>query len=150
MTGVRTQLQQRSVIISDFGLSSIVAEFNRTDYFQSCKPGAIRWADPQLVIDLINSNGGPLPRKNMTNDIYSMGCIILQARFGTQHRFKHHGSKYQQVATGLVPYHDKHDCAVQFVKPNWENPVIPDTVSRNLANLMVRCWDRDHRQRPKL
>ncbi|KIK13934.1 hypothetical protein PISMIDRAFT_688321 [Pisolithus microcarpus 441] len=124
--------RNEDVLISDFGLSSIVAEFNRTDYFQSCKPGAIRWADPQLVIDLINSNGGPLPRKNMTNDIYSMGCIILQ------------------VATGLVPYHDKHDCAVQFVKPNWENPVIPDTVSRNLANLMVRCWDRDHRQRPKL
>ncbi|KAI6107323.1 kinase-like domain-containing protein [Pisolithus thermaeus] len=75
--------RNEDVLISDFGLSSIVAEFNHTNYFQSCKPGAIRWADPQLVIDLMNANGGSFPRTNMKNDIYSMGCIMLEARFGT-------------------------------------------------------------------
>ncbi|KAI6012042.1 kinase-like domain-containing protein [Pisolithus marmoratus] len=40
-------------LISDFGLSAIVAEFNHTSYFKSCKPGAWRWADTQLFIDSV-------------------------------------------------------------------------------------------------
>lgn len=71
------------VLISDFGLSSIVAEFNHTSYFKSCRPGAVRWVDPQLFIDMVNSNNGSFPEADMKNDIYSMGCIMLQARLGT-------------------------------------------------------------------
>ncbi|KAI6094789.1 kinase-like domain-containing protein [Pisolithus croceorrhizus] len=75
--------RNEDVLISDFGLSSIVAEFNHTNYFQSCKPGAIRWVDPQLLIDWMDKNDGSLPEADMKHDIYSMGCIILLARFGT-------------------------------------------------------------------
>ncbi|KAI6111289.1 kinase-like domain-containing protein [Pisolithus sp. B1] len=119
-------------LISDFGLSSIVAEFNHTSYFQSCRPGAIRWVDPQLIIDLMNTNDGPLPRIHMINDIYSMGCIMLE------------------VATGSIPYHGTNDWAVQLAKYRWENPVIPYTVSPILANLMVGCWDKDYSRRPRV
>lgn len=124
--------RNEDVLISDFQLSSIVSEFNHTDYFKSCTPGTIRWADPQLVIDFMNINSGPLPRKDMTNDIYSMGCILLL------------------VITGLIPFHGKIDMVVHFAKYNRQNPVIPPTVSPNLANLMAGCWDNDRRQRPRL
>ncbi|KAI6111290.1 kinase-like domain-containing protein [Pisolithus sp. B1] len=119
-------------IISDFGLSSIVAEFNHTSYFQSCRPGAMRWADPQLVIDSMDADDGSLPEADMKNDIYSMGCVMLL------------------VASGLTPYHGKSDWIVQFAKYKRQNPVIPPTVSPILANLMVGCWDNDHRRRPRL
>ncbi|KAI5989919.1 kinase-like protein, partial [Pisolithus albus] len=79
--------RNENMLISDFGLSSIIAEFNHTSYFRSCRPGAIRWADPQLFSGSTDANDGSLPRADMTNDIYSMGCIILQARLGIQLRF---------------------------------------------------------------
>ncbi|KAI6109078.1 kinase-like domain-containing protein [Pisolithus croceorrhizus] len=125
--------RNENVLISDFGLSSIVAEFNHTSYFKSCRPGAVRWADPQLFIDTMERNDGSWPEADMKNDIYSMGCIILQ------------------VATGMIPYHDmRSDLAVQLAKCNGRNPIIPPTVSPTLANLMGGCWDSDRRLRPRL
>ncbi|KAI6017582.1 hypothetical protein PISMIDRAFT_688333 [Pisolithus microcarpus 441] len=121
------------VLISDFGLSSIVAEFNHTSYFKSCRPGAVRWADPQLFIDMMNSNDGSLLEADMKNDIYSMGCIILQ------------------VVTGLIPYHDTiNDLAVQAAKCRGRNPIIPPTVPSTLVTLIGNCWDSDRRRRPRL
>ncbi|KAI6017578.1 hypothetical protein PISMIDRAFT_688316 [Pisolithus microcarpus 441] len=124
--------RNEDMLISDFGLSSIIAKFNHTSYFKSCRPGAIRWADPQLFTDSTDANDSSLPRADMKNDIYSMGCIILQ------------------VVTGSVPYHGKSDWAVQLAKYNKQNPVIPPTVSQYLADLMGVCWSNDQSQRPTL
>ncbi|KAI6028133.1 kinase-like domain-containing protein [Pisolithus marmoratus] len=112
-------------LISDFGLSTIVAEFDHASYFKSCKPGALRWTDPQLFIDSMENNDSSLPTADIKNDIYSMGCIILQ------------------TLTGLVPYHDMNGLAVQIAKCKGQNPTIPSVVSRTLANLMEGCWDSD-------
>ncbi|KAI6037139.1 kinase-like domain-containing protein [Pisolithus microcarpus] len=124
--------RNENMLISDFGLSSIIAEFNHTSYFRSCRPGAIRWADPQLFNDSTDANDGSLPRADMKNDIYSMGCIILQ------------------VMTGLVPYHGKYERFVYFAKCKGKDPEIPSTVSLTLANLMRICWHNVQSQRPTL
>ncbi|KAI6009606.1 kinase-like domain-containing protein, partial [Pisolithus orientalis] len=120
------------VLISDFGLSSVVAEFNQTSYFNSCRPGAVRWIDPEFFIDSVDRTDGSFPTARITNDIYSMGCIMLQ------------------ILTGLIPYHDKNDWAVQLAKYSRQNPTIPPTVSRTFANLMEGCWDGNRHERPRL
>ncbi|KAI6028135.1 kinase-like domain-containing protein [Pisolithus marmoratus] len=71
-------------LISDFGLSSFVAEFSHANYFKSCTVGAGRWTDSQIFIDAVEKTDGSLalPRADFENDIYSIGCITLQACLG--------------------------------------------------------------------
>ncbi|KAL4075279.1 kinase-like domain-containing protein [Scleroderma yunnanense] len=123
-------------LISDFGLSSIMAEFNIMTHFRSCRPGALRWTDPALFHAVARYDGRHHrlsgETEDLRHDIYSMGCIILQ------------------VVTGLIPYFRENDLAVQMAKFSYQNPLIPPTIPRRLGNLMAWCWDRDRRIRPRL
>lgn len=123
-------------IVSDFGLASIMAEFNYTAYFRSCRPGALRWTDPDLVVTLARHDRRHAPAlhgetEDPRYDVYSLGCIMLQ------------------IITGLVPYYPENDLAVQLAKFRYENPRISTRVSPKLAGLMEWCWDRNRRIRPK-
>ncbi|KIK92683.1 hypothetical protein PAXRUDRAFT_560886 [Paxillus rubicundulus Ve08.2h10] len=59
-------------LISDFGLSSILEEFNKTTYFKSHRTGAIRWVAPELLGEVVSS-----PKPSVKSDIYSYGCVML-------------------------------------------------------------------------
>ncbi|KAF9233542.1 kinase-like domain-containing protein, partial [Melanogaster broomeanus] len=62
-------------VISDFGLSSILEEYNETSYFKSHKHGSIRWAAPELLEEL----QAP-PKPSIESDAYSYGCVMLHVR----------------------------------------------------------------------
>ncbi|KAG6329879.1 hypothetical protein ID866_9211, partial [Astraeus odoratus] len=126
-----------NALISDFGLSSIMAEFNYTTYFRSCRLGAIRWTDPGLLNALAEDERSDI-KATAENDIYSLGCIILQS------------GHYLQVMTGLIPYHDKNDLAVHVAKVRGKNPSILSTVPPVLAGLINGCWSSNIRSRPTL
>jgi len=73
-------------LVSDYGLASIMAEFNYTAYFRSCRPNALRWTDPDLLIALAQHDRRHSPalhgeHEDRRYDIYSLGGIILQVRF---------------------------------------------------------------------
>ena len=51
-------------------------ELTGNSYLTSCKPGNVRWAAPELLIPL---QGGSPCRACVKSDIYSVGCVMLQA-----------------------------------------------------------------------
>ncbi|KIJ07234.1 hypothetical protein PAXINDRAFT_103044 [Paxillus involutus ATCC 200175] len=59
-------------LISDFGLSSILEEYNETSYFKPHRPGASRWIAPELFADL-----KILLKPSVESDVYSYGCVML-------------------------------------------------------------------------
>lgn len=66
-----------SACLCDFGLSSIVAEFQGTSYITSTMGGNIRWAAPEL---LRTGEDGTVPMVNIHSDTYSYGSVTLEVR----------------------------------------------------------------------
>ncbi|KIJ13223.1 hypothetical protein PAXINDRAFT_13973 [Paxillus involutus ATCC 200175] len=64
--------------LSDFGLSAVLGGLNGGSSFAltTCRPGAIEWAAPELV--LTPDSVQPCP----VSDIFSVGCIMLQILSG--------------------------------------------------------------------
>ncbi|KIJ09515.1 hypothetical protein PAXINDRAFT_17388 [Paxillus involutus ATCC 200175] len=64
--------------LSDFGLSAVLGGLNGGSSFAltTCRPGAIEWAAPELV--LTPDSVQPCP----ASDIFSFGCIMLQILSG--------------------------------------------------------------------
>lgn len=125
--------RNQDALVGDFGLSSLLMEYDYTTYFSSYKPSAVRWIDPALIIALAKPQGNNDKvsiKAGLIHDIYSMGCIILQ------------------ILTGVVPYHDKHDIVVSAMKLNSEDPKISTTFPPLYSNLIKRCWDKNHYVRP--
>ncbi|KAG1882891.1 kinase-like domain-containing protein [Suillus subluteus] len=78
ITGVTSALLRRGhARLIDFGLSTIVQPLLDQSHLarSSTRPGAIRYAAPELVV-LDNARGLPVPLEKA--DIYSFGCIMLQ------------------------------------------------------------------------
>jgi serine/threonine protein kinase len=65
--------------LSDFGLSTLIAEFQGTSYFTSSIRGAVRYAAPEIYA---TSGPDPIPsvRVSTHSDIYSFGSVMLQVR----------------------------------------------------------------------
>lgn len=61
--------------LSDFGMSTVIAEFHTASYYTSSIGGAIRYAAPELY-DLFEDS--PLASVNPCTDIYSFGSVMLQ------------------------------------------------------------------------
>ena len=123
-------------LVSDYGVATIMAEFNHTEWFISRRPGALRWADPGLINALARRDdrrpqlhGEP---QDLRYDVYAMGAIMLQA------------------LTGQVPYYPLNDLAVQLAKFRGEPPRISTRVHHKFRNLIEACWDPDRRIRPRL
>ncbi|KIJ63424.1 hypothetical protein HYDPIDRAFT_29668 [Hydnomerulius pinastri MD-312] len=115
--------------ISDFGLSSIIEEFNGTSYFTSCKPGAYRWAAPELL-----GLSGDLPKPNVQSDVYSFGCIMIQ------------------VLSGQVPYGAIKDNFIFHKKLSGESPPRPDDLPIEAPHweLIQGCLKAAPGARPKM
>ncbi|KAF9233674.1 kinase-like domain-containing protein, partial [Melanogaster broomeanus] len=60
--------------LSDFGLCSILGGLDGGSSFDrsTCRPGAIRWAAPELVLN------PDTVKASTASDIFSFGCIMLQ------------------------------------------------------------------------
>ncbi|KAH7924665.1 kinase-like protein [Leucogyrophana mollusca] len=118
--------------LADFGLSTVIMEFQGTSYYTSSIKGAVRWAAPELFEVLDENEGGSPPSLPTTSsDIYSFGSVMLQ------------------VLTGTVPYaHIKKDAAVlvsiaKGITP--KRPREPEICDRHW-HLIQQCWAPQHRR----
>ncbi|KIK91333.1 hypothetical protein PAXRUDRAFT_635581 [Paxillus rubicundulus Ve08.2h10] len=115
-------------LIADFGLSSILEEYNVTSYFKSCRPGAIRWVAPELLEQLETS-----PKPTIESDVYSYGCVMLH------------------MLSGRIPYSEIQDYHIPHAKmaglPRWPTGVPIDVTH---WKMIENCLDAEHKRRPPL
>ncbi|KIJ10817.1 hypothetical protein PAXINDRAFT_16214 [Paxillus involutus ATCC 200175] len=113
-------------LISDFGLSSILEEYNETSYFKSNRPGSIRWVAPELL--------KASPKPSIQSDVYSYGCVILH------------------TLSGKVPYSEMRDISVPAAKMNGIRPQKPKNVQieRSHWDLIENCLHATPGDRPPL
>ncbi|KAG1747601.1 kinase-like protein, partial [Suillus lakei] len=64
--------------LADFGLSTIILEFNGTSYFTNSIKGNIRWAAAELFEVPEDDEGDDAVSLSVECDIYSFGSIMLQ------------------------------------------------------------------------
>ncbi|KAF9234846.1 kinase-like domain-containing protein [Melanogaster broomeanus] len=108
--------------LSDFGLCSILGGLHGGSSFvrSTCRPGAIRWAAPELVLN-------PDTEKASTaSDVFSFGCIMLQ------------------ILSGQVPWGKMHENAIVMALAQGRNPPRPDNrpiCDRDWA-FIERCFSR--------
>ncbi|KIK81467.1 hypothetical protein PAXRUDRAFT_832833 [Paxillus rubicundulus Ve08.2h10] len=116
-------------LISDFGLSSILEDYNETSYFKSHTPGAFRWVAPELLADLQTS-----PKPSIESDAYSYGCVMLH------------------TLSGKVPYSEIRDIHVPHTKINGGFPGRPADlpIEETHWEMIEHCIDNAPRNRPKL
>ncbi|KAF8843872.1 kinase-like protein [Paxillus ammoniavirescens] len=72
-----------SARLADFGYASVVGEMEQNmAYLQASmqRPGAVRWAAPEQVLDDVEMTWEPTP----LSDIYSFGNVVLQVLSGKQ------------------------------------------------------------------
>ncbi|KAH7924090.1 kinase-like protein [Leucogyrophana mollusca] len=110
--------------LADFGLSSVMLEFQGTSYFTSSIRGAVRWAAPEIYEVPVDDNVSPhIPTAQ--SDIYSFGSVMLQ------------------VISGVVPYHYlKNDAQVLIAISKGITPMRPlnPEIDDEHWNLIQQCW----------
>ncbi|KAF8835363.1 kinase-like protein [Paxillus ammoniavirescens] len=116
-------------LISDFGLASILEEYNETSYFKSHRPGSIRWVAPELLGELEKS-----PQPTIESDAYSYGCVMLH------------------TLSGKVPYSEIRDIGVPYAKVTGVRPQRPTDLPVEAAHweMIEHCLDNTPGNRPKL
>ncbi|KAF9234425.1 kinase-like domain-containing protein [Melanogaster broomeanus] len=90
--------------LSDFGLCSILGGLHGGSSFvrSTCRPGAIRWAAPELVLT------ADTVKASTASDVFSFGCIMLQ------------------ILSGQVPWGKMHENAIVMALDKGRNPPRPD------------------------
>ncbi|KIJ09454.1 hypothetical protein PAXINDRAFT_87412, partial [Paxillus involutus ATCC 200175] len=116
-------------LISDFGLSSIIEEYNMTSYFKSHRPGSIRWVAPELL-----GEEEPSPKPSVESDVYSYGCVMLH------------------TLSGKAPYSEIRDIHVPYAKISGVRPQRPPGLPIEEAHwtMIENCLDTTPESRPKL
>ncbi|KIM82292.1 hypothetical protein PILCRDRAFT_820676 [Piloderma croceum F 1598] len=113
--------------VSDFGMSTIKAEFQGTSYWTSNRGGAVRWS----ALELFRSyEDDAHPVITQECDIYSYGSLTLQA------------------LTGQVPYsYIKTDMQVVFEMHKGLYPRRPTDppVADSHWNFIQQCWSAENR-----
>ncbi|KAJ8587862.1 kinase-like protein [Rhizopogon salebrosus TDB-379] len=112
---------QGEPLLADFRLSFLGMELTESSYSSSCKPGNVRWAAPELFIDLPD---GSSCRACVKSDIYSVGCVMLQ------------------VLSGRVPYAMWTDFKVISEKFKGKEPLRlrEAPIDDRHWEFMRRCW----------
>ncbi|KAH7919501.1 kinase-like protein [Leucogyrophana mollusca] len=115
--------------LSDFGLSTVVHQFQGTHYFTSSIRGAVRWAAPELFeVSEDDIDSPPLPTTR--SDIYSFGSVMLQ------------------TLSGAIPYcHLRNDAQVLIAKVKGSTPKRPPSHEVNDVqwDFIQRCWSTHKR-----
>ncbi|KAF9230517.1 kinase-like domain-containing protein, partial [Melanogaster broomeanus] len=90
--------------LSDFGLSSILGGLHGGSSFvrSTCRPGAIRWAAPELVWD------PDTVKASTASDVFSFGCVMLQ------------------ILSGQVPWGKMHENTIVVELDKGRSPPRPD------------------------
>ncbi|KAK0201152.1 TKL/TKL-ccin protein kinase [Desarmillaria ectypa] len=127
---------QGKALLGDFGLSSIVAEFDVTSRMTSGISGAIRWADASLYKHLLGDDEDDrVPSLTTMSDIYSFGSVTLE------------------ILSGRIPYHYvRTDAQVVIELHNGKKPrrPAPSFVTNAQWDFIQRCWADDPQERPDI
>ncbi|KAG7442683.1 uncharacterized protein BT62DRAFT_935709 [Guyanagaster necrorhizus] len=125
---------QGKALLGDFGLSSIVAEFDGTSCMTSGVSGAVRWADASLFKILLGDDEDDRVTSLTTmSDIYSFGSVTLE------------------ILSGRIPYHYvRTDAQVVIELHNGKKPrrPAPSFVTNAQWDFIQRCWADDPQERP--
>ncbi|KIK76731.1 hypothetical protein PAXRUDRAFT_168950, partial [Paxillus rubicundulus Ve08.2h10] len=117
-------------LISDFGLSSILEEYNETSYFKSGRTaGATRWVAPELL-----GQHTERPKPSIESDVYSYGCVMLH------------------TLSGQVPFLGIHDMVLYQAKISGNHPQRPTDlpIEDSCWQVIENCLDVTPRNRPEL
>ncbi|KAJ6467099.1 kinase-like domain-containing protein [Mycena vitilis] len=117
--------------LSDFGLSTIVPEFEGTSYMTtSCIAGAVRWAAPEML--RTHPDGDNSLNVSTMSDVYSFGGIIYQ------------------VLCGDIPFVEiENNFQVLFaVVLDNRRPSRSRVISSDDWQFICQCWDGDPIHRP--
>ncbi|KAF8840483.1 kinase-like protein [Paxillus ammoniavirescens] len=118
--------------LTDFGLSVILQEFPGTSYLKSSVCGALRYADPELVRQVLLAEGEVVyPRK--PSDVYSFGGLVLYVLTGKQ--------PYEGIKEFMLPTRFS-----DGIRPSL--PVDNVQVSPQSKSLIQRCWSPEESTRP--
>ncbi|CAH9125627.1 unnamed protein product [Cuscuta epithymum] len=107
-----------SVKLADFGL----AKATKLNDIKSCK-GTAFWMAPEVVNRKNNGYG-------LAADIWSLGCTVLE------------------MLTGQVPYSNLEGMQALFRIGKGERPRIPDSLSRDAQDFIVKCLQVNPTDRP--
>lgn len=126
LTGSNVLIYENSrACITDFGLSTMIEEFNGTSYLTSSIRGNVRWAAAELYGTPESDGDDSQVSLSVECDIYSFGSIILQ------------------VLTCKVPYYDvKKDTVVlgHVVRGKKPEPPKGSQVVPTHWEFIQRCW----------
>ncbi|KAG1741463.1 kinase-like domain-containing protein [Suillus paluster] len=130
LTGSNVLINNGSACLTDFGLSGTLQTLIGMSYLAktSCRPGAVRWAAPELV-----SDAQPPAAVTIQSDIYSFGSIMLQ------------------VLTGDVPWsHQPSELVITVQVSQGHIPPRPpgDCVTNRCWDFILRCWSMTPNNRP--
>ncbi|KAF7975062.1 hypothetical protein HWV62_10567 [Athelia sp. TMB] len=120
----------------DFGLSSIMAEFENTSFITSTIGGYLRFRALELMPPLDGSYEDFKPVLTPACDVYSLGSVVLQ------------------ILTGKLPYHNIiDDTMVALVVAQRKQPARPsgegcEALIDKYWNFIVGCWNNDPNERP--
>ncbi|KDQ54702.1 hypothetical protein JAAARDRAFT_401926 [Jaapia argillacea MUCL 33604] len=121
---------QGKACLCDFGLSSVMAEFQGTSCFTSNIGGAVRWAAIELY--RVQPDGFE-PTVSIMSDIYSFGSVMLE------------------VLSGKIPYYYfRSDAQVVIELNRGTKPARPTDCPITDAHwhFIRRCWADDPEERP--
>ncbi|KAH7922175.1 kinase-like protein [Leucogyrophana mollusca] len=125
---------QGKACLADFGLSTLIIEFQGTSYFTSSLQGAVRWTAPELY-EVHEDNDSPLNLPTKASDIYSFGCVAFQ------------------VLTGEVPYrYLKNDAQVILSISKGIRPKCPTncSIAAGHWHFLDQCWSHHMLDRPTM
>ncbi|KDR84190.1 hypothetical protein GALMADRAFT_133541 [Galerina marginata CBS 339.88] len=125
LTTANILIENGKALLTDFGLSNVVAEFRTTSFISSTVAGAPRWAAPELFP--FGDDAGKIPEVTKRCDIYSFGSVTLQ------------------VISGRIPYENiRHDMRVLMELMNGTYPPRPSEplLSNDFWNFIVICWNQ--------
>ncbi|KAF7984274.1 hypothetical protein HWV62_16128 [Athelia sp. TMB] len=119
----------------DFGLSSIMAEFENTSFITSTIGGYLRFRALELMPPLDGNYEDFMPVLTPACDVYSLGSVALQ------------------ILTGKLPYHKiTEDTMVALVVAQRKQPERPsgkgcEALTDEYWNFIVSCWSNDPNKR---
>ncbi|TFK35895.1 kinase-like domain-containing protein, partial [Crucibulum laeve] len=119
-------ISQERAILSDFGLSTVVAECQGTSFMSSTVGGAVRWAAPELYEVGIHSEITPIITKSC--DIYSLGNVMLQTISG-RIPFDHLSTDVLVVMELMKGGHSRRPPETMLTDEFWD--------------LIMKCWGTD-------
>lgn len=121
----------------------------------SARPGAVRWAAPELFVNLRDElNDKDKPRRlTKACDIWSLGCIIQEVSSSQLIESTRRSTVlYFQVITGSIPYFDLTEHMVQLYKIRGDPPPRPTSslLKDDMWSFIEMCWKAEPELRPEI